>query len=112
MSILDGLREEGGVLDNIKSRLGFGGDQDGGYSRYGADDDYADDDYDYEDDYTRELKRDISDFTRKHLTAINEEFELYIKTHLKLTDEDIATIKDLSSSQLLILVSGRMNNEE
>lgn len=67
---------------------------------------------DYEDDYTRELKRDISAFTRKHLTAINEEFELYIKTHLKLTDEDIATIKDLSSSQLLILVSGRMNNEE
>lgn len=67
---------------------------------------------DYEDDYNRQLKRDLSDFTRKHLTALNEEFELYIKTYLKLTDEDIATIKDLSSSQLLILINGRMNNEE
>ena len=67
---------------------------------------------DYEDDYSRQLKRDLSDFTRKHLTAVNEEFELYIKTYLKLTDEDIATIKDLSSSQLLILVNGRMNVEE
>ena len=67
---------------------------------------------DYEDDYSRQLKRDLSDFTKKHLLAVNEEFELYIKTYLKLTDEDIATIKDLSSSQLLVLVSGRLNNEE
>ena len=62
MSILDGLREEGGVLDNIKSRLGFGGDQDGGYSRYGADDDYADDDYDYEDDYTDQLDEEYGGY--------------------------------------------------
>ena len=67
---------------------------------------------DYEDDYNRQLKRDLSDFTRKHLTQLNEEFELYVKTYLKLTDEDIATVKDLSSSQLLILVSGRLNDEE
>ena len=67
---------------------------------------------DFEDDYTRQMKRDLSDFSRKHLNAVNEEFELYLKTYLKLTDEDIATIKDLSRSQLLVLVNGWLNNEE
>ena len=67
---------------------------------------------DYEDEYSRIMKRDLSAFTKKHLEAINEEFELYLKTYLKLTEEDIVSIRDLSSSQVLILVSGRLNNEE
>ena len=44
--------------------------------------------------------------------GLNEEFEAFVKASLKLTDEDIAMIDDMSNSELLLRISERMAYEE
>ena len=71
--------------------------------------------------------RSISDFEndRKNISRWADEetdmdeinkliadYELYLKTFLKLTDEDIAQMSSMSESELLIMVSGRLNDEK
>ena len=48
----------------------------------------------------------------KYIEDLNKEFEAYIRTYLKLTDEDIAGINDMSNSELLLRISERMAYEE
>lgn len=65
------------------------------------------------DDYSRAKKRlDDSESSLKRMDEIDEEFEAFIKTYLKLEDEDIEKIPDLSDSELLVLVTRRMSDEE
>ncbi|MBR3227676.1 MAG: zinc ribbon domain-containing protein [Erysipelotrichaceae bacterium] len=69
---------------------------------------------DYEDAYASYLRYhgDESGFALDHINRINDEADLFLRTYLKLTDEDIGTIKDISASDLLLLVSRRLGNEE
>ena len=46
------------------------------------------------------------------MERLNDEAKTYMRYYLKLTDEDIAGLGDMSSSGLLILVNERMNNEK
>lgn len=66
----------------------------------------------YRDEYDRYLKYDDDDPYIKEAAILNEQFELFIRTFLKLTDEDIAGLSGMSESELLVLVSQRLNNEE
>lgn len=67
---------------------------------------------DYEDEYTSLKKRDNSDTVRFHMNQINTEVNGFLRNYLNLTEEDIAGIKDLNESSLLILVNERLNNEK
>lgn len=66
----------------------------------------------FRNDYVRSKKRDDNAFTMKHVEQINSEYEAYLKTFLKLTDEDIASLDSLSNSEVLLLVNRRLNDEE
>ncbi len=66
----------------------------------------------FKDEYVRTKKRDMDPLIAPHVDKLNDEFDHYIKAYLKLTDEDIASINDLSASQLLVLVNERMNGNE
>ena len=67
---------------------------------------------DFVSNYKMYDRRELSDFTRKHLNNINAEFELLLKTYLNFTDDDIAQINDKSNSELVIMTAGRLNDEE
>lgn len=66
---------------------------------------------DYEDEYARLIKRDNSETVLFHMEKINTEVNGFLKNYLGLTDEDIAGIKDMNESSLLILVNERLRNE-
>ncbi len=66
---------------------------------------------DYEDEYTSLMKRDNSEKALYHMEKINTEVNGFLKSFLKLTDEDIAGIRDLNESALLILVNERLSHE-
>ena len=66
----------------------------------------------YAEDYGYQKKREMSDFTKKHMEAINSEYEQYLKTFLKLSEEEISAIEDMSNSELVILATRRLNDEE
>ena len=67
---------------------------------------------DFKDEYVRLSKREMDPSVSLHVGKLNEEFDLYLKAYLKLNEEDIASIPDMSASQLLVLVNERMNHEE
>ena len=48
----------------------------------------------------------------EYINEIKGEFELYLKTFLHLTEEDIADLSSMNSSAIVVLVSERLNNEE
>ncbi|MBR5980939.1 MAG: zinc-ribbon domain-containing protein [Firmicutes bacterium] len=62
---------------------------------------------DYEEEYSY-LKKSDSETVRFHIEQINTEVNGFLKSYLKLTDEDLAGLKDMSSSALLILVNERL----
>ena len=67
----------------------------------------------YEDEYARIIKRNTyGSFTMEQLKKLDDQVNQYLKTYLKLTDEDIASINDMTNSELVILVTRRLNNEE
>ncbi len=65
----------------------------------------------FEEEYERVLRRDEGQF-KEHIETLHEQFVQYLKTYLFLTDEDIDSISELSDSQLLVLISRRLNHEE
>ena len=67
---------------------------------------------DYEDEHARLSMRSYGAFTMEQLEKLDVQVNQYLKTYLKLTDEDIASVSEMTSSQLVILVTGRLNNEE
>ena len=67
---------------------------------------------DYEQEYTMLKKRDNEDGTLYHIERLNGEVEGYLKTYLKLTDEDLESIADMNYSGLLLLVNERLSYEE
>ena len=66
----------------------------------------------YEQEYARLSKRDSSGTVLFHAEKINAEVNGFLKNYLKLTEEDIAGIKDMNESSLLILVNERLSHEE
>ena len=62
---------------------------------------------DYEEEYGY-LKKSDSETVCFHIEQINIEVNGFLKSYLKLTDEDLAGLKDMSSSSLLILANERL----
>ncbi|MBR0140465.1 MAG: zinc ribbon domain-containing protein [Firmicutes bacterium] len=62
---------------------------------------------DYEREYASIRKRDVSEKVLYHTEELNAEVNGFLKNYLNLTDEDIAGLKGMSSSSLLILVNER-----
>ena len=67
---------------------------------------------DYENEYTSLRKRDNSENVLFHMEKINTQVNGFLRNYLGLTEEDIAGIKDLNESSLLILVNERLSHEE
>lgn len=67
---------------------------------------------DYVDDYKSALRRDDNEFAMKYINDLNDQFNNLIKNCLNYTDEDLAKIPELSSSELVVLTTERMNHEE
>ncbi len=63
---------------------------------------------DYEEEYARLSKRDNSEKVLFHAEKINTEINGFLRNYLGLTEEDIAGIKDMNESSLLILVNERL----
>ena len=67
---------------------------------------------DYEEEYASLKKRENSESVRFHMEKINAEVNGFLRNYLGLTEEDIAGLKDLNESALLILVNERLNHEK
>ena len=67
---------------------------------------------DYEQEYAMLKKRDNEEGTLYHIERLNTEVENYLKTYLKLRDEDLEGIADMNYSRLLLLVNERLSYEE
>ena len=67
---------------------------------------------DYYDDYKYEVKRIEKVRFKGYLNELNDRIGLILKTFLNFTDEDIAAIDDMSSAELVVLATRRLNNEE
>ena len=67
---------------------------------------------DYQEEHNFTFKRIESEKIRKYAEKLDSEYELLLKTFLNFTDEDIASIEELSDAQLVVLAAGRLNNEE
>lgn len=66
----------------------------------------------FKDEYERLAKRRNEEELADQIDELNERCDLFLKTFLKMNDDDIAQVTSLSESQLLVLVSGRLNDEE
>ena len=67
---------------------------------------------DYEEEYASLKKRENSESVCFHMEKIHAEVNGFLRNYLGLTEEDIAGIKDLNESALLILVNERLNHEK
>ena len=67
---------------------------------------------DFEDDYVSLTRWEDDPFVLKYINEIREEYELFLKTFLHLTDEDVAGLAGMNSSAIVVLVNERLNNEE
>lgn len=67
---------------------------------------------DYKEEYDQMKKREDSEKTLYHIERLNDEVNGFLKAYLKLTEEDIAGIKDMTGSALVILVNERLTNED
>ena len=63
---------------------------------------------DYEEEYIFLKKRDNSETVLYHMEQINTAVNGFLKSYLNLTDEDLAGLKDMNSSLVLILVNERL----
>ncbi|MBR4422049.1 MAG: hypothetical protein IKS69_05900 [Erysipelotrichaceae bacterium] len=66
----------------------------------------------FKEDYERYSKRDNTEFEAHYMNEVNSEFELFVKTFMHLKEEDISRLGSLTSSEIVILVNERLNNEE
>ena len=67
---------------------------------------------DFEDDYVSLTRWEDDPFVLKYINEIREEYELFLKTFLHLTDEDVTGLAGMNSSAIVVLVNERLNNEE
>ena len=67
---------------------------------------------DYENEYASLKKGDNSESVLFHMDKVNTEVNGFLRNYLRLTEEDIAGIKNLNESSLLILVNERLKNEK
>ena len=68
---------------------------------------------DYEDERARILRRNsYSPYVMEQLEKLDAQYEKYLKAYLNMTDEDIASINEMTNAQLVILVTERLDNEE
>ncbi|MBR4461721.1 MAG: zinc ribbon domain-containing protein [Erysipelotrichaceae bacterium] len=67
---------------------------------------------DFEDDLESTRRWEDDPFVLHYLDEIRIEYELYLKSFLHLTDEDIAGLASMNSSAIVVLVNERLNNEE
>ncbi len=67
---------------------------------------------DFKQSYQSYLKWSEDTDMTKYARQINDDFDAVLKVYLKLTDEDIAKIPDMSSSALLLKVNERLNDEK
>lgn len=63
----------------------------------------------YKDDYDRYK---VNQENNAILNDLNIEFNLFVETFLKLSEEEIDNVSNMSESELLVLVSKRLTNEE
>lgn len=66
----------------------------------------------YRDEHKYSVKWIDSERIRKYVEEIDGEYERFLKTFLNFTDEDIASIEEMSDAELVVLAIGRLNNEE
>ena len=66
----------------------------------------------FKEDYERSIKRDLTDFEKHYMNEINSEFELFAKTFMHLNDEDLSQVSSLTNSEIVILVTKRLNENE
>ena len=67
---------------------------------------------DFDDEYRSYTRRDPDSEVSAYMEDIYEDYASFLKVYMKLTDEDIAQIGDLSNSDLLLRVNERMNDEK
>lgn len=67
---------------------------------------------DFKDEYQRDLKQSDEPYLLENAEKMNAEFDRFLERELKLSADDIAAIDELSSSELLVLITRRLNNEE
>ncbi|MBQ6559414.1 MAG: zinc ribbon domain-containing protein [Erysipelotrichaceae bacterium] len=67
---------------------------------------------DFEDDYVSSQRWEDDPLVLQYMSEIKEEYELFLKTFLHLTEEDIAGLSSMNSSAIVVLIDERLNNEE
>ena len=67
---------------------------------------------DFKDDYVRYTDYAQDDAYYNEVMLLNENLDLFLNTFLKLNQEDLDSISEISESELLILISKRLANEE
>jgi len=67
---------------------------------------------DYQDEHKYSVKRIENERFKRYAQEIDAEYELVLKTFFKFTDEDIASMDELTSAELVVLATRRLNNEE
>lgn len=67
---------------------------------------------DFEEEYGYLQKRDNSETVLYHMERIQTQVNGFLRNYLGLTEEDIAGLKDLNESSILILVNERLNHEK
>ena len=67
---------------------------------------------DFKEECARYAKRDSYPEMKVYINDIEKQFDLYAKTYLKLTDEDLNGAAQMSESDILIRINERLNDEE
>ncbi len=57
-------------------------------------------------------RRELPEQYKAYISRINDDYHQLLKTFLKLNDEDISSLSNKSSSDILLLVTRRLSNEE
>ena len=66
---------------------------------------------DFKDEY-KYCTREKDEVYYNDMVELDRELDLFLKSFLKLNDEDIESINDMSESEFVVLVSKRLSNEE
>lgn len=67
----------------------------------------------FKDDFSRQTTNNSDDdnMFKSEIIQMNDDLDIFLKEFLNLNDEDLVSIKDLSESELLVLISERLTNE-
>lgn len=67
---------------------------------------------DFKENYEHTLKYSSDDVYIEEIKEMNEDLDLFMRTYLKVNDADIEKMSTMSESELLVLISERLANEE